>query len=208
MKDSILAGTGNSRYLKTSLSADITWQRALELLRAGTFPVDFNGTNPNGYTQVGTPLNKANLLTDATAAKMDLTSTATVNDFLDAVADKVNTGTEFTVDEVETGSTWVDGKSIYRRVVKGEFTKNSVSTTQTQTLVSNFSGYDTIISLGGTLKVPTGLIAAIPFGSTYGLNECIGLYAYSSSININFGSKWGTGKYTYTVIVDYTKTST
>ena len=115
--------------------------------------------------------------------------------------------TNYTSSEEATGGTWTDGKAIYRRVIAGDFTKNSVSTSQTQTLASGFTGYDTIVSLSGIIKAPNGLIAALPFGSAYGVSECIGLYVISSDININFGDHWGTGKYTYSVVVEYTKSS-
>lgn len=80
MKDFIAAGTGNSRYLKSSISDDTTWAQALEMLRNGTFPIDLNGINPAGVTQQGTPLNKANLLSDESAALFGLDSNAVIND--------------------------------------------------------------------------------------------------------------------------------
>ena len=83
MKDSISKNQGNSRYLKSNLLEGTSWDAALAMLRAGTFPVDLNGINADGWTQVGTALNKANLLTDATAAALDLAGDdPTVNDAL------------------------------------------------------------------------------------------------------------------------------
>ena len=85
MKDSILNGTGDSRYLKSSLPAGTTWADALTMLINGTFPVDFHGINASGFQQVGTPYNKANVLTDALAERMELDGTATPLDFLTAL---------------------------------------------------------------------------------------------------------------------------
>lgn len=70
MQDMIIAGTGNSRYLKSSIDADITLAELVSMLRAGTFPFDFNGINPAGITQDGTPLNAATLLSNDTAIKI------------------------------------------------------------------------------------------------------------------------------------------
>lgn len=70
MQDMIIAGTGNSRFLKSSIDADITLSELVSMLRAGTFPFDFNGVNPAGITQEGTPLNTATLLSDDTAEKI------------------------------------------------------------------------------------------------------------------------------------------
>lgn len=81
MIDSVLKGTGNSRFLKSAVPAGTSWADALAMLQAGTFPIDFNGINTEGFQQVGTPLNKANLLKDATAAQIGLPpSTATPDD--------------------------------------------------------------------------------------------------------------------------------
>lgn len=80
MIDSVLKGTGNSRFLKSAVPAGTSWADALAMLQAGTFPIDFNGINAEGFQQVGTPLNKANLLKDATAAQIGLPPTATPDD--------------------------------------------------------------------------------------------------------------------------------
>lgn len=90
MQDAVPMGTGNSRYLKTAASALSqypTYEDFMTALISGTFPVDFNGINPDGWAQQGTALNKANLLTDATAAMVDLGSEATLNDVLAVLAD-------------------------------------------------------------------------------------------------------------------------
>lgn len=77
MIDSVLKGTGNSRFLKSAVPAGTSWADALAMLQAGTFPVDFNGINTEGFQQIGTPLNKANLLKDATAAQIGLPPSTT-----------------------------------------------------------------------------------------------------------------------------------
>lgn len=92
MQDGITMGTGNSRYLKSVsgfLALYPTYEAFAQALVAGTLPVDLNGKNPDGWSQQGTALNKANLLTDATAALLELPSEATPNDALAALAGKV-----------------------------------------------------------------------------------------------------------------------
>lgn len=86
MIDSVLKGTGNSRFLKSAVPAGTSWADALAMLQAGTFPIDFNGINNAGFQQVGTPLNKANLLKDATALTLGLTGDATPNDMFNVLA--------------------------------------------------------------------------------------------------------------------------
>lgn len=85
MKDGIIAGTGNSEYLKSAIPAGTTWEAALEMLRAGTFPIDMNGINPAGFTQIGTMLNAQNVLSDTTATALGLAGDATPNDAFNAL---------------------------------------------------------------------------------------------------------------------------
>ena len=89
MIDSVLKGTGNSRFLKSAVPAGTSWADALAMLQAGTFPIDFNGINTDGFQQVGTPLNKANLLKDATAAQIGLPPSTTPDGMFRALG---NTG--------------------------------------------------------------------------------------------------------------------
>lgn len=89
MKDSILKGAGNSRFLKSAVPAGTSWADALAMLQAGTFPIDFNGINAEGFQQVGTPLNKSNLLKDATAAQIGLPPSTTPDGMFQALG---NTG--------------------------------------------------------------------------------------------------------------------
>nr|DAI02424.1 MAG TPA: hypothetical protein [Caudoviricetes sp.] len=89
MIDSVLKGTGNSRFLKSAVPAGTSWADALAMLQAGTFPIDFNGINTDGFQQVGTPLNKANLLKDVTAAQIGLPPSTTPDGMFQALG---NTG--------------------------------------------------------------------------------------------------------------------
>lgn len=88
MIDSKLAGTGNSRFLKSVAAFKTlypTYDNFVAALVAGTLPIDLNGVNPEGWTQQGTPLNKSTLLSDATATKLGLDGDPTVNEALDAL---------------------------------------------------------------------------------------------------------------------------
>lgn len=62
MKDLIPLGNGNSRFLKSSIPEDITFEEFVQLFREGKFPVDFNGINPEGISQMGSAYNVANVL--------------------------------------------------------------------------------------------------------------------------------------------------
>lgn len=106
MQDFVSKGTGNSRFLKsvsTFLADYPTYEDFAAALVAGTLPVDFNGVNDSGIDQLGTPYNKASVLTDATATKIGLTSSATPNAAFDALADGV--GNAATKNSVLTSAT-------------------------------------------------------------------------------------------------------
>lgn len=92
MKDFVSKGEGKSRFLK-SVSNFLTlypdYETFVNALITGTLPVDFNGVNPVGVTEMGTPLNKATLLTDATATALELAGDdPTVDDALNALNTK------------------------------------------------------------------------------------------------------------------------
>ena len=75
MQDGIIKGTGNSRYLKSIsnfLTQYPTYQDFVAALVAGTLPIDLNGVNETGWDQLGTALNKANLLSDETAEALGI----------------------------------------------------------------------------------------------------------------------------------------
>lgn len=68
MQDFLPLGTGNSRFLKSSIAEDATWEQARDLFRKGMFPTDIGPVNDAGVAQKGDSLGKTTLLQDATAA--------------------------------------------------------------------------------------------------------------------------------------------
>ena len=92
MKDFISNNTGNSRFLKSVsnfLELYPDYATFAAALVSGTLPIDLNGVNPNGYSQLGTALNKANLMTDATATALGLSGAdPTVNEALALLSER------------------------------------------------------------------------------------------------------------------------
>lgn len=64
----------------------------MQAMVAGIFPVDFNGINKDGWTQLGTLLNKANLLSDTVISTLGLSTGAnsTPNDAFNVLANVGN----------------------------------------------------------------------------------------------------------------------
>lgn len=72
MKDGIIKGNGNSRYLKSVadfLTQYPTYEAFAAALTAGTLPVDLNGINEDGWQQIGDALCTETLLRDFAADK-------------------------------------------------------------------------------------------------------------------------------------------
>lgn len=94
MQDYVMKGTGNSRYLKSVpnfLSLYPTYEDFVAALVQGNLPIDLNGINASGWSQQGTPLNKANLLSDATAAQYGYSSSAVPNQIFAYIKNYINT---------------------------------------------------------------------------------------------------------------------
>lgn len=91
-----------------------TYEDFLQAMIAGTFPVDFNGINKDGWTQLGTPLNKANLLSDTVISTLGLSTGAnsTPNDAFNVLANVGNVHvwrkTVVTEEEIPAGYRLVD----------------------------------------------------------------------------------------------------
>ena len=65
-----------------------TYEDFMQAMVAGIFPVDFNGINKDGWTQLGTLLNKANLLSDTVISTLGLSTgvNSTPNDAFNVLA--------------------------------------------------------------------------------------------------------------------------
>ena len=182
MIDSVLKGTGNSRFLKSAVPAGTSWADALAMLQAGTFPIDFNGINTEGFQQVGTPLNKANLLKDATAAQIGLPPSTTPDGMFQALG---NTGElhvwrkTVTRDDAVDASYTVDDVTVDRRYTGDQTLPNPAlicwaNNQSTITAASGFTLNPTTNEI--TLTNPTKYAYD---GNTWGSeNELKGKYVY------------------------------
>lgn len=90
MRDLEIKGTGNSRYIKSSIPANTTFDEFLTMLRAGNLPIDLMGLNTAGIiTQSPSAYSKANVLPDTVCSTLGLNSTtAEPKDAFDALHDQ------------------------------------------------------------------------------------------------------------------------
>lgn len=103
MKDLVPKGTGNSRFLRSSIPENITHAELVALLRAGTFPVDFAGLNAEGVAVVGSAYNKANVLPDDVCAALGLPTNIEPKDAFSALNKK---GGWTELERITTSKTW------------------------------------------------------------------------------------------------------
>ena len=92
MKDSVILGSGNSRYLKSVDNFKTlypTYDDFVAALVAGTLPIDLNGINTAGFQQIGDGLSKNTLLKDSVAALYNFDENATPNDIFESIRGKV-----------------------------------------------------------------------------------------------------------------------
>lgn len=93
MKDTVITGNGKSKIVKAPSDMPDTFAAWRTQLLAGAAYLDIalntelEGDNI-GVDVIGTPINKANMLTDTTAAALGLGSDPSLNDALGAVAKK------------------------------------------------------------------------------------------------------------------------
>lgn len=80
MNDLIPLGTGNSRFMKSGISPNTTYQQLLTMLINGTFPFDFNGINPAGVSQMGSAYSVANVLPADICAALNIPNTSEPKD--------------------------------------------------------------------------------------------------------------------------------
>lgn len=105
MKNTVIKGTGTSRALKAPSDMPTTFDAWRAQLLAGTATLDI-ALNPDGCDVVGTPLSKANLLSDATKEAIGLESEdPTVDEALAALDEKAGSSTALTGSGAPTTST-------------------------------------------------------------------------------------------------------
>lgn len=113
MENLVPLGTGNSRLMKSNIPASTTLAQLIQMWNNGTFPYDIGPLNSTGISQQGTPLNKATLLKDATAALYGLPNTAVPDDVLAKLANAAF---------VENGGlTDVGGNSVGIQIATGSY---------------------------------------------------------------------------------------
>lgn len=103
MKDMVPKGTGNSRFLRSSIAADITHEELVALLRSGKFPVDFAGLNSAGIQMQGSAYNKANVLPDTVCTRLNI---PTSSEPKDAFLSLSNKGGWKEIARITTSKTW------------------------------------------------------------------------------------------------------
>jgi len=199
MQDLVIKGTGNSRLLKSVsnfMSLYPTYEDFVQALVAGTLPIDLNGFNSAGVQTQGTPLNKTNLLKDATANKYGLGGNATINDVLN----QIPTGTfpDMTVGSATGATTAGTATNATNTAFKNEaWTEVASMVGEVETIVNTMATFEVQVFDGSTwyeapLLTVTSELAfyeAICWGD--GTKYCRVQYSQeTSALRIQPGSTW------------------
>lgn len=177
MKDGIISGTGSSRYLKSVpalLDLYPTYADFAQALVEGTLPIDLNGINPDGWSQLGDGLNKANLLKDTTAALYGLSETAVPDDVLVRINDRIadgdlHVGDILTTIRPDPGEEWAlcNGDFVSRADYPDlwEFTPQRFGrkSIDDDTSVTNVSFYDAAVYDGMWVLIGTATVDGISY---------------------------------------------
>lgn len=152
-------------------------------------------TLPNGR------INNANLISDGTIESKNIKDGSILPQKLSSIARG-----DYSTDEVDTGKKWIDGRPIFRKVVRGKvnFTGNSSSSiphgitglTRAWEIIS----YSGCMCLGGTLSNELGKQALPYIESTHqaGVSTIT-----ESNVNINGSYPWGWSE--ISIVVEYVK---
>ncbi len=110
---------------------------------------------------------------------------------------------DYDTDEHLTGTKWIDGKDIYRKVIDfGALPNNDF-----KAVAHGITDLDQIISITGTTKkTATNLIFTIPFAFTDSLNSVISFYINTTNIECKTGID-RTDCDATKIILEYTKTT-
>lgn len=226
MRDGIIKGEGNSRILKGHNSIPTTYADFRSALLAGTLLIDLL-YNAEGWDVEGTPLNKANLLTDTVATALGLTSDdPTVNEALNAmlaVATQVKDGLMSAADKTKLDGvaenannyvhpTTAGNKHIPPGGAANQFLKYSASGTAAwASLLADIIGLKTTTaSLLGESNVDAAL-ASLYVTKTYGYAAYTDSVAASSTLTkyiaIGSGKRFGKavicGNESYGLLVEF-----
>lgn len=117
----------------------------------------------------------------------------------------------YSTDEIKTNKVWIDGKPIYRKVIKVTSIDSSSNNYDVAISISNLNE---IVNIGGAIKI-TGTNTYKPVTVIYtdGSNAIKSHYSFSvyaitkSYISLSYGSWWKTIFDKAYIILEYTKTT-
>lgn len=177
MKNMEIAGTGNSRFLRSALTAATTWEEARAMLIAGTFPIDLAGINEAGILQKGTPYDVDNVLKALTAALFGLDENAVPDDVFALIPGNIQAAYEKVVSYIDLNASANSGTE--RTISTNEITlcRSGVYTEETQEAIFTLSLEEgqKIVYMGETTNALTGSSLSSPYGA----------YTFSNDIAVN-----------------------
>ncbi len=124
----------------------------MSALIAGTFPIDLNGINAAGWTQQGTPLDKANLLADSTATSIGLTNTATPNQAIAKIKQLIDQANQNANQKTEIIAGVYTGDDASSRTINLGFKPKAVLVLYEGRIIWNYDVYGGLVFEGYPVK--------------------------------------------------------
>lgn len=112
----------------------------------------------------------------------------------------------FTTAEQDTGKVWVDGRPIYRKVIRGQVTLSTSTVTTVAHGISGLTSAWELISFTAGVKIGAGSNNGSEVAVMH--REMAGNWTWLTSFtttNMSFASSYAWGSSYYTVIMEYVK---
>lgn len=156
-------------------------------------PYQINNKTVNGFTLIF--WNNA-----AEAGLVDIQGTYTAFKlYTDTEYNGLLNNQRYSTSEIDTGKKWIDGKTIYRKVVDCGALPNAT----TKNVAHGITGLDTVVTLYGAAKDPTSTVhIPLPYSEPTASNT-VGIYIQGSDIRIGDGYDYS--NLTAKVVIEYTK---
>lgn len=118
----------------------------------------------------------------------------------------VNPSDSYSTEEVDTGTTWIDGKTIYKKTITGT-TSGAANADVNFSIAPGVPGFETVMRVEGYVGIDSGTSMPVPGSSFNGgattIYRFVQIFYSTLAIKVRSGAAWSNSPYAITVY--YTK---
>lgn len=155
---------------------------------------DYNTPITTIVNEINGSLDNSNIASGAAIAGSKLADNS-------VTAQKTAFGGNYTTSEVDTGFTWVDGKTIYKKT----FAVASFPNNSTANVAHGVSDLETLVEITGRIQESSTVEASLPWVIPTSLAACVGVWIDGASIKVQTGVNRSSNSGHITIF--YTKSS-